>query len=63
MVTLIISIIFWCIPKEKGLGITAIILSILGTIGDMICVGWLCIIDIIILIINILIYTSKENKE
>ena len=59
MITLILSIIFWCMPENKNLGNIVIILSILGTIIDLIFFGWLCIIDIIILIINICVY----NKE
>ena len=63
MVTLIISILFWCMPEKKKLGNAAIALSIVGTISDMIVAGWWCIIDIIILIVNICVYISKEDKE
>jgi hypothetical protein len=59
MITLILSIIFWCMSENKNLGNIVIILSILGIIVDLIFSGWLCIIDIIILIINICVY----NKE
>lgn len=46
-------------PENKNLGNIVIILSILGAIIGLIFYGWLCIIDIIILIINICVY----NKE
>ncbi len=65
MVNLIISIIFWCMPDKDKLGIVAIILSAIGAITSLIAYGWLGIIDVAILIINIYIYNSitKKDKE
>ena len=59
MVTLILSIIFWCKPQIKGLGIAAMILSAIGACADFYLVGWAGIIDIIFLIINFIVY--KKN--
>lgn len=60
MITLLIlSIIFWCTPENKNLGSVILILSILVAIIDLIFSGWLYIIDIIILTINVCVY----NKE
>lgn len=55
MLTIIVSILFWCMPEKAGLAVGAIFLSILGIIADMIFFGWLCIIDVIFLIINIFV--------
>lgn len=63
MVTLIISILFWCMSSNKGLGIASIILSALGTCIDFMLVGWLCIIDVIILIVNICVYNAHHNER
>lgn len=60
MITLLIlSIIFWCTPENKNFGGVVLILSILVAIIDLIFSGWLYIIDIIILTINVCVY----NKE
>lgn len=64
MATIIISIIFWCMPDKDKLGIAAIILSIIGTTTDMmLSCGWASIIDVAILIINIYIYNSITKKD
>ena len=63
MLTIIISILFWCMPEKEGLAAGAIALSILGIIVDMLFAGWLCIIDIIFLIINVAVYACKGDKK
>lgn len=63
MITLIISIIYWCKPHLNGLGIAAMILSGLGIIGDAAMYGWLCIIDIIVLAVNIMVYCKHNNNN
>lgn len=57
MLTIILSILFWCIkPPKKGLGIAAIIFSIIGVIADANLVGIWCLIDVVFLIVNIYKY-------
>ena len=63
MLTLILSIIYWCKPNLNTLGIIAIILSVFGAVGDFILYGWLCIIDIIVLVVNIMVYEKHKNND
>lgn len=63
MVNLIISIIFWCMPDKDKLGIAAMIVSALAATTSLIAYGWLGIIDVIILIVNIYIYNSITIKD
>lgn len=60
MATIIVSILFWCMPEKKGLGLAAIILSIIGFIFDFFYVGLLAIVDIIFLIVNIAVYNKED---
>ena len=59
MLTIILSILFWCMPEKKELGVAAIVLSVIGFLLDISLVGVWCILDILFLIINITVY----NKE
>ena len=59
MLTIILSILFWCMTEKKGLGVAAIVLSVIGFLLDISLVGVWCILDILFLIINIAVY----NKE
>lgn len=62
MLMLIVSILYWCMRDKRGLGIVAIILSALGTFIDYLFYGWLAVIDLAILIVNTLIFTTMEKK-
>ena len=62
MVSLILSIIFWCKPNNKKLGIAALIMTIIGFIVDLFLVGWLAVIDLAMVAVNaIVLYKNKDN--
>lgn len=61
MLTIIISILWWCLNDKKGLGIAALILSALGIIFDAISFGWLAIIDVFLFIINLILYIKRDK--
>lgn len=62
MVSLILSIIFWCKPTNKKLGIAALIMTIIGFIVDLFLVGWLAVIDLAMVAVNaIVLYKHKDN--
>ena len=62
MVSLILSIIFWCKPQNKKLGIAALAFSSLGFIVDLFLVGWLAVIDLGIVAADaIVLYKNKDN--
>lgn len=61
MVTIILSIIFWCKPENRKLGIAALILSIIGFVVDLFLTGWLSIMDLVVASINALVlYKHKD---
>ena len=59
---LILSIIFWCIPDNRGLGIAAMVVSLIGTVVDFFIVGPWAFIDLIIFWINTEVY-KKHNQD
>ena len=63
MLTLIISIIFWVKRDSKNLGIAAIALSTLGAVLDLIMYGPVGIIDVIVLVINVLVFLKMNHKD
>ena len=63
MLTLIISIIFWVKRDSKNLGIAAIALSALGAVLDLIMYGPVGIIDVIVLVINVLVFLKMNHKD
>ncbi|HPY84026.1 MAG TPA: hypothetical protein PLS20_03165 [Ruminococcus flavefaciens] len=63
MLTLAISIIFWVKRDSKNLGIAAIALSALGAILDLVMYGPAGIIDIIMLVINVLVFLKMNHKD
>jgi EamA domain-containing membrane protein RarD len=61
MITLILSIIFWCKPDNRKLGIAALILSLVGFIVDIFLTGWLSIIDLVVAGVNaFVLYKHKD---
>ena len=64
MLTIILTILFWCLkPCKKGLGIAAIIFSALGTIADYHFLGLWCLIDVALLIANIYKFYKEFYKN
>ena len=61
MLSLILSIIFWCKPQNKTLGIVALALSTIGFIVDIFLVGWLSIIDLAVVGVNA--FTLYKHKD
>lgn len=62
MVSLICSIVFWC-TKNRPLGVVSIVLSALGMLVDFSLVGFWAIIDLIILLVNIAVYSETSPKD
>lgn len=60
MLTWIFSILWWCLPDKKGIGITALILSALGILFDGLYYGPLAIIDIIVFIVNLVLLIRRK---
>lgn len=60
MVSLICSIVFWC-TKNRPLGVVSIVLSALGVLADLALVGFWAIIDVVILIVNCVVYANTEQ--
>lgn len=62
MITWITSILFWCMPEKRRLGIAAVILSGIGFILDFKFYGLTCIVDLIILMINLGILSRQKGE-
>ena len=62
MVSLICSIVFWC-TKNRPFGVVSIVLSTLGMLVDFALVGFWAIIDLIILLVNIAVYSETSPKD
>ena len=62
MVSLICSIVFWC-TKNRPLGVVSIVLSALGMLVDFPLVGFWIILDLIILLVNIAVYSKTSPKD
>lgn len=63
MLSLIISILFWCMPEKRGLGAAAIALTVLGTIIDFGLVGIAAVLDLIMLVVNIIVYENHHGGK
>lgn len=61
MLTLIVSILFWCMRSKKKLGIAALILSALGAILDLVMYGPLGIIDVIVFLVNVFLFYKQGH--
>lgn len=62
MITWIISILFWCMPEKRRLGIAAAILSGIGFVLDFKFYGLACIVDLVILMINLGILGRQKGE-
>ena len=60
MIPLILSILFWCMPEKKGLGIAAIVATVISSFIGVTSCGLLGLLDVVILIINIVVYNKGE---
>ena len=63
MLSLIISILFWCMPEKSGLGAAAIMLTVLGTIIDFNLVGIAAVLDLVMLVVNITVYEKHHGDK
>ena len=61
MLSLILSIIFWCKPDKQTLGIVALVLSIIGFIVDIFLVGWLSVIDLAVVAADAIVLYKHRN--
>ena len=61
MITLILSIIFWCKPNNRKLGVAALILSLVGFAVDLFLTGWLSIIDLVVAGINAFVLHKHKD--
>lgn len=60
MISLILSILFWCMPEKKELGIAAIVATVISSFIGLASCGLLGLLDVAILIINIVVYNKGE---
>ena len=63
MLSLIISILFWCMPEKRGLGAAAIMLTVFGTIIDFSLVGIAAVLDLVMLVVNITVYEKHHGGK
>ena len=62
MLTIVLSVLYWIFPTNRALGAAATVFSILGFIVDLHFVGFLAIIDLIFLVINIVLLNKYSNR-
>ena len=63
MLTIILSILYWCMPKNKTLGAAAIGFSLVGFLIVLFLMPVLSVFDLIFLVINIAVYSSKDKPK
>lgn len=56
MISLILFIVYMCLPDKKALGIITMVMLYLGTVTDFLSFGLIGIIDLIFLITTFIIY-------
>lgn len=61
MLSLTLSILFWCMPDKQTLGIVALVLSIFGFIIDMLSWGWLSVIDLVLVVVDAIVLYKHRN--
>lgn len=62
MLTLIFSILWWCLSDKRWLGITALVLSGIGVVFDGLSYGPLAVIDIAVFVINLILFIQRDKE-